>query len=62
MHKQIIHTADAPGSKLYSQAVRVGPAIYVSGIVGIDQSTGKLAGDTGHITSVGFHMWIRPRP
>ena len=29
MHKQIIHTPDAPGSKLYSQAVRVGPAIHV---------------------------------
>ncbi|HLJ37892.1 MAG TPA: Rid family hydrolase [Steroidobacteraceae bacterium] len=46
MHKQIIHTADAPGSKLYSQAVRVGPAIYVSGIVGIDPKTNQLAGAT----------------
>lgn len=46
MHKQIIHTPDAPGSKLYSQAVRVGPTIYVSGIVGIDPKTNQMAGAT----------------
>lgn len=44
--KEIVHTADAPGSALYSQAVKVGPAIYVSGMVGIDPGTGRLAGPT----------------
>ena len=46
MHKRIIHTPDAPVSRLYSQAVRVGPAIYVSGIVGVDPKTNQLAGAT----------------
>jgi 2-iminobutanoate/2-iminopropanoate deaminase len=31
---------------LYSQAVRAGQNIYGSGLVGIDTSTGKLAGST----------------
>lgn len=41
-----IATPDAPGSTLYSQAVKAGPHVYVSGLVGIDVSTGKLAGST----------------
>lgn len=44
MNRQIIHTEDAPGSPLYSQAVRAGSAIYVSGTVGIDPATGQPAG------------------
>src|SRR5579862_9863024 len=46
MPRQIITTANAPSSPLYSQGVKAGPHILVSGIVGIDPSTGSLAGDT----------------
>lgn len=46
MPRQIITTANAPSSPLYSQGVRAGPHVLVSGIVGIDPSTGSLAGDT----------------
>lgn len=46
MQKQIIRTSQAPGSALFSQAVKVGPTIYVSGIVGIDPNTSQLAGST----------------
>lgn len=46
MRKEIIHTPDAPSSRLYSQAIKVGPAIYVSGIIGIDPKTGQMAGAT----------------
>ena len=46
MVKQIIYTAEAPGSPLYSQAIRVDSSIYVSGIVGIDPRTQRLAGAT----------------
>lgn len=44
MQKQIIRTSDAPGSSLFSQAVKIGPTIYVSGVVGIDPKTNQLAG------------------
>jgi reactive intermediate/imine deaminase len=46
MPRQIITTADAPSSPLYSQAVKAGPHLIVSGIVGIDPAAGSLAGDT----------------
>ena len=46
MPRQIITTANAPRSPLYSQGVKAGPHLLVSGIVGIDPSTGSLAGDT----------------
>ena len=46
MARQIITTANAPSSPLYSQGVKAGPHVLVSGIVGIDPSTGGLAGDT----------------
>ena len=46
MPRQIITTPNAPGSPLYSQAVKAGPHALVSGIVGIDPGTGSLAGDT----------------
>jgi 2-iminobutanoate/2-iminopropanoate deaminase len=46
MPREIITIATAPSSPLYSQGVRAGPFVYVSGIVGIDPSTGSLAGDT----------------
>ena len=44
--KRIIATEQAPGSPLYSQGVRVGPVIYVSGMVGIDTATQQMAGPT----------------
>jgi len=46
MPRQIITTANAPSSPLYSQGVKAGPHVLVSGIVGIDPGTGGLAGDT----------------
>ena len=44
MPRQIITTANAPASPLYSQGVKAGPQILVSGMVGIDPATGSLAG------------------
>lgn len=46
MPRQIIATANAVSSPLYSQGVRCGPLLVVSGMVGIDPSTGSLAGGT----------------
>jgi enamine deaminase RidA (YjgF/YER057c/UK114 family) len=43
---QIITTANAPRSPLYSQGAKARPHVLVSGIVGIDPGTGSLAGDT----------------
>jgi len=43
MTRQIIATADAPSSPLYSQGVRAGSTVYVSGMVGVDHATGALA-------------------
>ena len=44
--REVISTRDAPSSPLYSQAVRAGQHVYVSGLVGIDPTTGDLAGST----------------
>lgn len=44
--KQIIRTPDAPSSPLFSQAIKVGSTIYVSGIVGMDAKTNQMAGST----------------
>jgi 2-iminobutanoate/2-iminopropanoate deaminase len=44
--KQIITTTAAPTSPLYSQGVRVGPTIYVSGTIGVDVTTGHMSGST----------------
>jgi reactive intermediate/imine deaminase len=46
MTKQIIHTPDAPTSPLYSQAVKAGSTIYVSGTLGMDPKTSQPAGPT----------------
>ncbi|MFK4850839.1 RidA family protein [Microbacterium sp. ZW T6_19] len=46
MPREIIATPDAPSSPLYSQAVRAGNHVYISGTVGIDVKTGALAGGT----------------
>ena len=46
MPRLTITTADAPSSPLYSQGIRAGTDVYVSGMVGIDPSTRSLAGPT----------------
>jgi len=46
MPRQIITTDDAPRSPLFSQGVRAGSQVFVSGTTGIDPSTGTFAGDT----------------
>jgi 2-iminobutanoate/2-iminopropanoate deaminase len=46
MTKRVITTTHAPSSPLFSQGVRVGSTIYVSGMVGIDPATMELAGAT----------------
>lgn len=42
MARQIIATDRAPGSPLFSQGVRSGSTVYVSGMVGMDVRTGTL--------------------
>jgi 2-iminobutanoate/2-iminopropanoate deaminase len=44
--REVVTTPDAPSSPLYSQAVKAGDLVYVSGAAGIDVGTGSLAGDT----------------
>lgn len=44
--RDVITTPNAPASPLYSQAVKAGDHIYVSGLVGVDVTTGALAGST----------------
>ena len=46
MPRQIITTAKAPASPLYSQGVKAGPHLLISGMTGVDPDTGRLAGDT----------------
>jgi 2-iminobutanoate/2-iminopropanoate deaminase len=44
--REVLRTDAAPTSPLYSQGVKVGSQIHVSGLVGIDVATGRLAGPT----------------
>ena len=44
--REVISTPDAPSSPLYSQGVTAGGQVHVSGLVGIDPSTGQMAGPT----------------
>lgn len=46
MPRQVITTTNAPSSPLFSQGVRAGAHVYVSGTTGIDPSTGEMAGDS----------------
>lgn len=46
MPRQTISTPNAPSSPMFSQGVRAGSQIFVSGTTGIDPGTGRLAGDT----------------
>ncbi len=43
MAKQTIHTSDAPAALgTYSQAIRAGQTVYLSGQLGLDPATGNL--------------------
>ena len=44
--REVITTPDAPTSPLYSQAVKAGSHVFVSGTAGLDVTTGALAGPT----------------
>ena len=44
--REIIVTPLAPSSPAFSQGIRAGGHVYVSGTVGVDVSTGSLAGPT----------------
>jgi 2-iminobutanoate/2-iminopropanoate deaminase len=46
MKRQVIHAPGAPSSPLYSQAIKVGPVIHVTGMAGIDPATRQVAGPT----------------
>jgi reactive intermediate/imine deaminase len=46
MPRHTIVSTNAPSSPLYSQGVKAGPHVFVSGIAGIDPNTGRLAGST----------------
>src|SRR3982750_1846722 len=44
--REIVNTPDAPSSPLYSQAVKAGGFVHLSGMPAIDVTTGALAGAT----------------
>ena len=46
MPRQIITTSNAPSSPLFSQGVRAGSLVWISGTTGLDTSTGRMAGDS----------------
>ncbi len=46
MPREVVVAPDAPGSPLFSQGVKAGPFIFLSGIVGLDPATGRPAGET----------------
>ena len=57
MSKQVISTPEAPSSPLFSQGVRVGSTIYVSGMTGTDVTTMQLVGSSiGEQTRQALHI------
>ena len=44
MAREVLETDAAPRSALYAQGTKNGPLICVSGMVGVDPTTGELAG------------------
>ena len=46
MPRKIITTAEAPNSPLFSQGVKAGSQVFVSGTTGMDPSSGQLVGDS----------------
>jgi 2-iminobutanoate/2-iminopropanoate deaminase len=45
MAREIVRSAKAPGSPFFSQGVKAGPFVFVSGIVGTHPANGQLAGN-----------------
>ena len=46
MPRDVVRTAEAPASPLFSQAVRAGGFVFVSGTTGLDPATGAMTGDS----------------
>jgi reactive intermediate/imine deaminase len=46
MPRQVIATTNAPRSPLYSQAVKAGPLLVISGMTGLSPDTGDFTGGT----------------
>lgn len=46
MAREIVTPAEAPGSPFFSQGVKAGQFVFVSGMVGTDPGNGQLAGDS----------------
>jgi len=46
MGREVIYSSGAPSSPLYSQGIRAGNLLFLSGFVGMDPATKQLAGDT----------------
>lgn len=46
MPRQTITTSNAPSSSLFSQGVKAGSQVFISGTTGIDPGTGNMAGDS----------------
>ena len=44
MAREIVRSAKAPGSPFFSQGVKAGPFVFVSGTVGTDPGSGQLTG------------------
>jgi 2-iminobutanoate/2-iminopropanoate deaminase len=44
--RKVIRTADAPLSASFSQAIKAGSTVYVSGTTGVDPKTNQMAGST----------------
>ncbi|HET7312274.1 MAG TPA: Rid family hydrolase [Mycobacteriales bacterium] len=44
--REVITTPDAPSSPMYSQGIRAGDHLHISGLIGLDPSTGDMAGST----------------
>ena len=44
--REVIRTSAAPSSPLYSQGVKIGNQIFVTGTTGVDVTTGAAAGPT----------------
>ena len=46
MPRKTIRTSDAPSSPYFSQAVKAGSTVYLSGIVGADPKTNRIVGSS----------------
>lgn len=46
MPREIVRADKAPGSQFFSQGVKAGPFVFVSGTVGADPVSGQLAGNS----------------